>query len=479
MKLEELRKSVVLEEGIEEPDIAELLNMEVGQKLLKEHMDKGSNIGIHFDVDLDGFSAGMVAYRALSKLAYKQGIKVSITTNKEREHGPVAETLLFCRDNNIGLLIIVDAGSQLSMDLGCDVLVLDHHEFNGVSERVDEEGYRQVVVSNRNLPVVEPMSGCEVTYEFMRKTYELRGEEIDKTLGQWVGVSIISDIVDSKTRRNQYYVREVCERKTGYNRDLAVICGGIDPYFRSVYRSYINYKLGPTINGIPRAGLSQTLIRVITHREIPYLPPEAKKLRDEICMEAASKVRVFGGGAYSDMRGVENAWRYAGLAASGISNKSRRATVVYTDDNEVEGRLRGSFRIGATVRDYLSIAEKHMYAKGHQAAFGFKCTPKELKGFIMELREIPIEEVEIPYKSEDLVSGDDVAVLGYWNNRVNSSEELYVSVGREELTFSRSQGRLSHYTWRGLFNVKMFEACMPEEPKLFIEMQDGLGIIVR
>ena len=74
--------------------------------------------------------------------------KVHITTNKERIHGVTKDTEEFVWNNRISLLIIVDAGSDLNYDVGCDVLVLDHHERRRTTVRKVGDS-RQVIVSNQ------------------------------------------------------------------------------------------------------------------------------------------------------------------------------------------------------------------------------------------------------------------------------------------------------------------------------------------
>lgn len=472
MKLDELKNSVVLQEDIPEPPIANLLNADLGIRLLLHHMNNGGVIGIHFDIDLDGFASGIVAYRALKALLPT----VHITTNKERVHGVTPETNEFVWEKRISLLIVVDAGSDLNYDVGCDVLVLDHHEISGETVR-KVEGHRQVIVSNQ-VENPEPMSGCEVVYEFFRRFYSQLDTPIDKSLAQWVGVSLISDIIDTKTLRNQYYVRQAFEDNVRINADLRRICTDIDYYFKGIYRSYVTYKLAPYINGIARAGLSSTLAYVISDNESPKLPDWALQRRDEICTEAFIRSKRVGNLVFSNMTGVEDAWRYAGLAASKIANETNCATIVFTQSED--GTVSGSFRKGTGEGEFLATAQKYLDAKGHNPAFGFKDSPKEgLKDFITEISTWEMGEPVEQLTSADIRGGIDLQVLGLWNNRVNSSDEVYVTVNPSELVYERSTGKVSHYKWRGAFPVKLLYSEFPQPPRLFVEEQRGISIYLK
>lgn len=473
MTLDDLRNSIVLKDDIPEPEIADLLNADLGIKLLLYHMNNGGVIGIHFDVDLDGFASGIVAYRALKALLPT----VHITTNKEREHGVTKDTAEFVWEKKLSLLIIVDAGSELNYDVGCDVLVLDHHDINGeVMRKVD--GHRQVIVSCKNVENPEPMSGCEVVYEFFRRLYRQMETPIDTSLAQWVGISLISDVVDTKTERNQFYVREACEANVRINADLRRICTDIDPYYRGIYRSYITYRLAPYINGISRAGLSSTLAYVISDNESPRLPEWALHKRDEICLEAIRRCKRLGSIVFSNVSGIEDAWRYSGLAAAKIANETGCAAVVFSQ--EADGLVRGSFRKGVAEGAFLETARKYVDAHGHNQSFGFRgSTPEGLKGFIAELSTWERGVPETQLTSQDITCGMDLQVVALWNNRVNPSDEVYITIKPNELVYDRMTGKVTHYKWRGSFPVKLLSAEFPQSPRLFVENQRGLGIYLK
>jgi len=473
MKISDLKNSVVLQEEIAEPAIAPLLNADLGIKLLLHHMNNGGVIGVHFDVDLDGFSSGIVAYRSLKALMPT----IHITTNKEREHGVTADTAEFVWEKKISLLIIVDAGSDLNYDVGCDVLVLDHHDIHGDSIR-KIDGHRQVIVSCMNVEKPEPMSGCEVVYEFFRRLYKQMETPIDTSLAQWVGISIISDVIDTMTERNQFYVREAFEANVKINADLRRICTDIDPYYKGIYRSYVTYKLAPYINAISRAGFSSTLAYVISDNESPKLPDWAIARRDEICKEAFIRCKKVGNLVFSNMTGVEDAWRYSGLAAAKLANETGCAAVVFS--KESDGLVRGSFRKGVADGDFLVEAKKHIDAKGHNPSFGFRgSSPEGLKAFIAELstweKGVPATQLT----SADIKGGLDLQVVALWNNRVNPSDEVYITVRPDELVYERSTGKVSHYKWRSSFAVKLLSPEFPQPPRLFVEQQRGLGIYLK
>ncbi|GHU92628.1 hypothetical protein FACS1894208_00100 [Clostridia bacterium] len=469
MTLDELRGSIVLSDAVSEPKPARLLNLEIGKELLLRHMNNGGVIGVHFDVDCDGFSGGIVLYRALKALLPT----VHITTNKERTHGVNGDTAEFVWKNKISLLLVVDSSSRLDYDMGCDVLVLDHHEFDGADFRAVGE-YTQVVVSNRHLPVVEPMSGCQVAYEFFRHVYAQMETPMDTRLAQWVGVSLISDVIDVKTERNQFYVREAFESNTGIHPDLRRICTDISSYFKCLYRSFVTYTLAPRINAISRAGFSGSLAYVISDGEPPKLPEWALTKRDSVCGEALARAKRVGGVVFSNLTGIEDAWRYTGIVAAKLSSKTGCSALVFVEDGE-DG-ARGSFRHSISGGDYLAKAKRFLQADGHAAAFGFSGSRLCLKEFIVELSKTPPAVPPVQLASADVVRGGELRDIALWNSRVGSEDEIFITVSPSELTFVRAQGKVGLYRWKNSFEVRLLEKEFPQPPRLFAELQRGASL---
>jgi single-stranded DNA-specific DHH superfamily exonuclease len=471
MNLLEMRESVVLKENIKEPPIAELLNLKAATLLLMHHMNNAGVIGIHFDVDCDGFSAGIVTYYALKEI-YPH---VYITTNDDRIHGVTEKTAKWCHDKRVSLLIVVDSSSVLDYDMGCDVLVLDHHVFDGVAAR-KINGHTQVVVSNLRLPEYEPMSGCQVAYEFFRHLYARMETELDTRLAQWVGVSLISDIIDTKNERNQFYVREAFESTAGVHPALRRICSDIDYYFRTVHRSYVTFKLAPYINGISRAGLSASLAFVISDNEKPKLTDCAKARRDTILEEALTRAKQMGSVAVSNLTGVDAAARYTGVAAAKLGSKTGRAAVVFTKEDDI---VRGSVRVANRCGAVLNEAKQHLDANGHPQAFGFSGSLDGLKAFVQALSKIELADVCTDIDSTDVLNGNDLQVIAKWNARVNPSDEVNIACCRSEFEFTKDVGKVKVYLWRDRYEVRLLSGEFSLKPRVFVEDQRGLALFLR
>lgn len=90
--------------------------------LLYKHYTNKSRIRIIDDIDFDGVSSAMVS------MSYLKPLFANIDVYSTVEHGINQEVIE--GSANIDLLIVVDGGTNLEntlMDLGCDVLIIDHH----------------------------------------------------------------------------------------------------------------------------------------------------------------------------------------------------------------------------------------------------------------------------------------------------------------------------------------------------------------
>jgi single-stranded DNA-specific DHH superfamily exonuclease len=303
--------------------------------------------------------------------------------------------------------------------------------------------------------------------------------DMDRKLAQWVGISIISDVIDAKTLRNQFYIREAFETSKGIHPDLRRICSDMDKYFRGVYRSYVTYKLAPRINAISRAGFSASLAYVISDGEPPRIPAWALAKRDEVCNEALARAKRIGGAAFSNLSGIDDAWRYTGVAAAKLAAETGCVSVVFIVDSS-EGAatpVRGSFRRSFSDADFLSVAKRYVNAAGHPSAFGFRGEASAFKELVKALSENASVGAPVQLVSES-VKKSDIETIATWNGRVGSDDELYISTAPSELSFIRSQGKVSLYRWRGL-EARLLSQEFPRSPRIYAEMQRGLALFVK
>lgn len=140
-----------------------LNNMQQGAKMLISHLLHGDKIFIQIDSDVDGYTSAAALINYLNMIApglTQQNITYRIHEGKQ--HGLILDTI----PQDVKLVIAPDSSSsdydihQALKEKGIDVLVLDHHEANKVSEYACVINNQLCDYPNKNI------SGVGVVYKF-------------------------------------------------------------------------------------------------------------------------------------------------------------------------------------------------------------------------------------------------------------------------------------------------------------------------
>ena len=137
-------------------------NIDKAAQIVGDGIDNNKHIGILFDVDTDGVSAGTIMTRYLRN--YTDNISTFI--NEGKSHGLIGQDV--ARFYNVDILIIVDSldkdTSQYEklVEAGVKVIVLDHHT---VDPEIPYDKYVTLVSSQRNYSNPH-LSGAGVVWKF-------------------------------------------------------------------------------------------------------------------------------------------------------------------------------------------------------------------------------------------------------------------------------------------------------------------------
>lgn len=151
-----------------------IINIKEGAKLLISHINNNSNVLLIVDSDCDGYTSSAVLINYLNMLFpnyVQSNIKYQIHTGKQ--HGIILENI----PEDINLIICADSSSndyeqhQILKEKNIDVLVIDHHE----AERISEYA---CVINNQlcNYPT-KSLSGVGMVYKFCSYIDKLIGKE--------------------------------------------------------------------------------------------------------------------------------------------------------------------------------------------------------------------------------------------------------------------------------------------------------------
>lgn len=500
------------EEEASKPPLIPFFNLTPALNLLHRHLVHGGSVLIHADVDMDGLGAAKVVREELSALGFKD-IKTCI--NSKREHGMNPQIVSHVNSKKPSLFIVVDSSSndlEYIKALECDVIVLDHHivehsEYSGktaggeyliINCMIDNEadGYK----------ADEDMSGALVAYEFFRQ-YE---DRVDRhyleglKLYQWVGVTLISDIIRTGNARNQWYIERTINQ-TELRDELRVLMRVLNPNEKRLTRSFIAYKLVPVVNKAIRAGATAVALYVImAHPEEAYKLEVYGKYQPKVNDIPKRVVKIENGIGIVDLGELNLAVNelglavnYTGLVAAMVMRKHNCSAIAYVRDTDSEGNtiFRGSFRGRAHGLPYKDIATKYsIMAQGHTNAFGIRVLPSELSRLTGALG---ISESAYRYKPYctmypirddlrgrhfkdlgELREGKKLLYLGIANSRLSSDEQINVTMESKNLVLTEEHTNYYKYEIDG-YEVTAFERVKTEFVDIYFEYGEYLRGYVR
>lgn len=264
-------QQILINRGVEARDIEHYLkttdndiidptlldNITDGIKMLIKAIKEKKKILIIVDCDADGYTSSAALMNYLSKTFPSSEELISIKIHEGKEHG-IEEKWLFEIVENYNLVICPDASSndyeqhEYLAKNGVEVLVLDHHEAEKVSENA-------VVINNqlsKNYPN-KTLSGVGVVYKFCSQIdHMLKQEEADKML-DLVALGMIADMMDMRQFETKHLIQ----------KGLRTIQ---NPFFKSLVERQA-YSIGDTITPIGIAfyvaPLINATIRVGTQQE--------------------------------------------------------------------------------------------------------------------------------------------------------------------------------------------------------------------
>jgi single-stranded-DNA-specific exonuclease len=253
-------------------------NMEVGAKMLVTHIAQNDVVLIQVDSDCDGFTSAATLINHLNRRFpgfVQNHIFYRIHTGKQ--HGITEDTISEAYRLGAKLIICPDASSndfeqhKMLKEDGIDVLVIDHHEADKVSENA-------VIINNQlcNYPT-KSLSGVGMVYKFCSYLDSLMGVDDADDYLDLVALGLVGDMMDLRDFETRHlvvrgidnirnpFLKEMI-KKQAYSIDRA---GGLCPFAESFY-------IVPQINATIRMGdMEQKLMlfeSMLDYRGLEQIP---------------------------------------------------------------------------------------------------------------------------------------------------------------------------------------------------------------
>lgn len=237
------------------PDLLD--NMIEGVKRLVSAIKNQEKIFLIVDCDADGFTASAALVNYIYKVFPSAMDLLSIQLHEGKEHGIEEKWLEEIIANEYKLVICPDASSndykqhKFLKDNGIDVLVLDHHDAEEVSENA-------IIINNQlsDYPN-KTLSGVGIVYKFCSKIDELMKIKEADTILDLVSLGMIADMMDMRNFETKHLIQKGLTRIE-------------NPFFKALVERQA-YSIGETVTPIGVAfyiaPLINATIRVGTQNE--------------------------------------------------------------------------------------------------------------------------------------------------------------------------------------------------------------------
>ena len=237
------------------PDLLD--NMVEGVKRLISAIKNKEKMFLIVDCDADGFTASAALVNYIYKVFPSAVDLLSIQLHEGKEHGIEEKWLEEIVANEYKLVICPDASSndynqhKFLKDNGIDVLVLDHHDAEEVSENA-------IIINNQlsDYPN-KTLSGVGIVYKFCSKIDELMKIKEADTILDLVSLGMIADMMDLRNFETKHLIQKGLTRIE-------------NPFFKALVERQA-YSIGETVTPIGVAfyiaPLINATIRVGTQAE--------------------------------------------------------------------------------------------------------------------------------------------------------------------------------------------------------------------
>ena len=387
-------------------------NMRQGAQMLIQHIQQEDDIMIQIDSDCDGMTSSAVLINYLYNIfpAYVQN-HISYRLHSNKHHGIIPETV----SDNIKLVIAPDSSSnnysihqELKMR-GIDILILDHHEADKVSEDACVINNQLCDYPNKTL------SGVGIVYKFCCYIDSLLNTNQANKFIDLVALGMIADMIDVRDCETRYLIntglntiqnpffKEMVEKQSYSLRNEITPFGiafYIVPYINATIRvgniqektilfeSMLNFKAYELIESTKRgnSGQQETIVEQAC-RTCSNIKNRQTKLRDsnvEIIEKIIQENNLLDNKVLIIPAQFKMDTNLTGLIANQLMAKYQRPVILLHENKDLwEGSGRGYEKSDLhNFKDFINNSQLIEYGEGHQSAFGIGIKKDNLLSFI-------------------------------------------------------------------------------------------------
>ena len=381
---------------------------------INEAIENEEKILVYGDYDADGITSTVLLVETLISM----GANVSsyIPNRFEEGYGPNKEAFTKIIDSGITLIITVDNGIagveevDLANELGCDVIVTDHHKIQDTIPNAYAIIHPEHPEGNYPF---KKLAGVGVAFKLAHALLEI----FPDFLLDLVAIGTIADMV-SITDENRIFVKqglELINEDPRIGLKMLLELSGIDT---KIDEQTVGFYIAPKLNSIGRmdsAKLGLTFLMAeepVTARalaeQIEQYNIQRKQITEDIVKDVISKIEnsekkqknvIMVSGEYHE--GV------LGIVASNIVEKYQKPVFIM---NEKEGVLKGSARSIFDFNIYIAmnkISDLFLAFGGHTLAAGFSFEKSNFE----KIEEFLDKEFEEFKRNNDLKANKNIDIV--------------------------------------------------------------------
>ena len=381
---------------------------------INEAIENEEKILVYGDYDADGITSTVLLVETLISM----GANVSsyIPNRFEEGYGPKKEAFTKIIDSGITLIITVDNGIagveevDLANELGCDVIVTDHHKIQDTIPNAYAIIHPEHPEGNYPF---KKLAGVGVAFKLAHALLEI----FPDFLLDLVAIGTIADMV-SITDENRIFVKqglELINEDPRIGLKMLLELSGIDT---KIDEQTVGFYIAPKLNSIGRmdsAKLGLTFLMAeepVTARalaeQIEQYNIQRKQVTEDIVKDVISKIEnsekkqknvIMVSGEYHE--GV------LGIVASNIVEKYQKPVFIM---NEKEGVLKGSARSIFDFNIYVAmnkISDLFLAFGGHTLAAGFSFEKSNFE----KIEEFLDNEFEEFKQNNDLKANKNIDIV--------------------------------------------------------------------
>lgn len=381
---------------------------------INEAIENEERILVYGDYDADGITSTVLLVETLISM----GANVSsyIPNRFEEGYGPNKEAFTKIIDSGITLIITVDNGIagveevDLANELGCDVIVTDHHKIQDTIPNAYAIIHPEHPEGNYPF---KKLAGVGVAFKLAHALLEI----FPDFLLDLVAIGTIADMV-SITDENRIFVKqglELINEDPRIGLKMLLELSGIDT---KIDEQTVGFYIAPKLNSIGRmdsAKLGLTFLMAeepVTARalaeQIEQYNIQRKQVTEDIVKDVISKIEnsekkqknvIMVSGEYHE--GV------LGIVASNIVEKYQKPVFIM---NEKEGVLKGSARSIFDFNIYVAmnkISDLFLAFGGHTLAAGFSFEKSNFE----KIEEFLDNEFEEFKRNNDLKANKNIDIV--------------------------------------------------------------------